>query len=81
MNKAKLLKLARLIREPIQDEVPEGYFSREELQKTFGVNKESTCKILKNYINENKNKVVVKNLRRKNSSGTISIIPYYKIDL
>jgi hypothetical protein len=81
MNKAKLLKLARLIREPIQDEVPNGYFSREQLQEAFGMGKEQTCKIIKEFIQANPSKVAMRKLKRKNSSGTISIIPYYKIDL
>jgi hypothetical protein len=81
MNKAKLLKLARLIREPIQDEVPDGYFSREQLQEAFKMGKEQTCKVIRDFIQANQSKVAMRKLRRKNSSGTISIIPYYKIDL
>jgi len=81
MNKAKLLKLARLIREPAEDEVPKGYFSREELQTTFGIGKEQTCKIIRDFIQANQGNVDMRKLRRKNSSGTISIVPYYKIDL
>jgi hypothetical protein len=81
MNKAKLLKLARLIREPAEDEVPKGYFSREELQEALGFGKEETCKVIRKFIQNNKGKVAMRKLRRKNSSGTISIIPHYKIDL
>jgi hypothetical protein len=81
MNKAKLLKLARLIREPSEDEVPEGYFSREQLQEAFNMGKENTCKVIKKFIQENPSKIAMRKLRRKNSSGTISIVPYYKIDL
>jgi len=81
MNKAKLLKLAQLLRQPIEDEVPNGYFSREQLQETFGMGKENTCKVIKKYTNDNPTKISVKKLRRRNSSGTISIVPYYKIDV
>ena len=81
MNKAKLLKLARLLRQPIEDEVPEGYYSREQLQEAFGMGKENTCKVIKRFIQDNPDKVAMRKLRRKNSSGTLSIVPYYKIDL
>jgi len=81
MNKAKLLKLARLIREPVEDEVPKGYFSREQLQEALGMGKEQTCKVIRDFIQANQSKVAMIKLRRKNLSGTISIIPYYKIDL
>jgi hypothetical protein len=81
MNKAKLLKLARLIRETSEDEVPDGYFSREQIQESLGMGKENTCKVIRKFIKKNEGSVAMKKLRRKNSSGTISIIPYYKIDL
>jgi hypothetical protein len=81
MNKAKLLKLAQLIKQPVEDEVPDGYFSREQLQEVFNMGKENTCKVIKKYINDNPTKASVKKLRRRNSSGTISIVPYYKIDV
>lgn len=64
-----------------EDEIPDGFYSREQLQEAFEMTKENTCKIIKKYIHKNPKKVVVRKLKRRNSSGTISIIPYYKIDL
>lgn len=81
MNKAKLLKLASLLRQPIEDEVPDGYFSREQVQEALGMGKENTCKVIKKFINDNPTKILVKKLRRRNTSGTLSIIPYYKMDI
>jgi len=79
MNKAKLLKLSRLLREPVQDEVPEGYFSRDELQNIYNETKENTCKIIRNFMKNNPEKITMRKLRIKNTAGTISIIPHYKI--
>ena len=80
MNKAKLIKLSKLLREPNADVIPDGYFSREQLQNIYKETKENTCKIIRKFMSKNPDKITMKKFRVKNVSGTISIIPYYKFN-
>lgn len=80
MNKIKLIKLAKELRlEGSVETIPDGFYSREQLSKLMGFKTDYVCRFLKELKNNKPNKIQTKRFKVRNSSGSISSIPYYKI--
>lgn len=81
MNKTKLLKLVRALKEPTLDTIPRGWKSRFQLQKEMNVHFATMCLIIKKLKTAHPDKVHVRKFRVKNCVGNVAIVPFYKIDL
>ena len=81
MNKAKLIKIQKLFISSSEDTIPKGYYRREEIQKQLDCSADKACKFIKQYATKYPNSVKIKRFIIRNSAGTLSSIPFYKIDL
>jgi hypothetical protein len=82
MNKTKLLKLAQeLSREGNVDSIPNGYYTRLEIEKMLNRGTDYVCRFLKELQQNKPDQIITKRYKIRNASGGISSIPHYKIKL
>jgi hypothetical protein len=78
MNPLTLKKLVLELKSPQPDKIPDGWISRQDMQKKLNISEQTANRYILNMFKNNPDKIETKKFKCININGTVCFKPYYK---